>query len=375
MFFVRQILYEEGKCLMKKKIALITAALLLGTSLAGCSGSQKAAADTAGTSTGNEKKEAAASGEVKWPSGSTIYFDVPAKAGGGTDLITRYVTAGWETCLSGVNFVVTNYDTSEVGAQHAAKADPDGMNLTVAACTNMDNYLSGSSEVNPMEDLTVICKVNAGGPQAWIASPDAPYNNMKELMEYIKEHPSELTVGCTLGGTSQLIWLNTLAAMEEELDQQVNYVQCSSEADKLTNVASKAIDLGNCSVNNALSYQQDGKLKVLGIVGPGSLTKDECAKLIGQELNDSFLSMPEQGIDAVWDSGYYIMGPAGMDSALVQTINESLQGLTEAQPFVDGMNTMAMLIDVKDVEGSKADFQTEWDINYELLSNLGLMIR
>ena len=35
-----------------------------------------------------------------------------------------------------------SYDTSEVGAQHAAKAAPDGMNLTVAACTNMDNYLS-----------------------------------------------------------------------------------------------------------------------------------------------------------------------------------------------------------------------------------------
>ncbi|MBS6644657.1 MAG: hypothetical protein KH366_13850 [Clostridiaceae bacterium] len=361
---------------MKKKIALVTASLLLAASLAGCGNTAKTAAPSSGTTAGSsDKKEAAAAGEVKWPSGSTIYFDVPAKAGGGSDLITRYITAGWETCLEGVNFVVTNYDTSEVGAQHAAKAAPDGMNLTIAACTNMDNYLSGSSEVNPMEDLTVICKVNAGGPQAWIASPEAPYNNMKELAEYIKAHPSELTVGCTLGGTSQLIWLNTLAAIEEGLDQQVNYVQCSSEADKLTNVASKAIDLGNCSVNNALSYQQDGKLKVLGIVGPEVMTKAECEKLIGQELNDSFLSMPEQGINAVWDSGYYIMGPAGMEPALVETINKNLQGLTEAKPFVDGMNTMAMLIDVKDVEGSKADFQTEWDVNYDLLSGLGLMVR
>lgn len=365
---------------MKKKMALITAALLLSTSLAGCSNSANSSAGSAGTTTGTAagstgKTETTASGEVSWPSGSTIYFDVPAKAGGGSDLITRYITAGWETCLDGVNFVVTNYDTSEVGAQHAAKAAPDGMNLTIAACTNMDNYLSGSSEVNPMEDLTVICKVNAGGPQAWIASPDAPYNNMKELAEYIKANPSELTVGCTLGGTSQLIWINTLAAIEEGLEQQVNYVQCSSEADKLTNVASKAIDLGNCSVNNALAYQQDGKLKVLGIVGPGSLNKEECSKLTGQDLNDSFLSMPEQGIDAVWDSGYYIMGPAGMDQALVEKINESLQGLDEAKPFVDGMNTMAMIIDVKDVAGSQADFKEEWDVNYELLSGLGLLVR
>lgn len=366
---------------MKKKIALIMAAVLAGTALAGCSNSGSGSAPAAKTTAGNTAGSSAGSqaadtgGDAAWPSGSTIYFDVPAKAGGGTDLITRYITAGWETYLDGVNFVVTNYDTSEVGSQHAVKAAPDGMNLTVAACTNMDNYLSGTSEVNPMEDLTVICKINAGGPQAWIASPDAPYNTMAELAEYIKAHPGDLTVGCTLGGTSQLIWLNTLAAIEEGLDQQVNYVQCSSEADKLTNVASKAIDLGNCSVNNALAYQQDGKLKVLGIVGPKEVTKEKCEELIGQELDDTFLSMPEQGIETEWASGYYIMGPAGMDPALVEKMNESLQKLGEAEPFVKGMNTMAMLIDVKDVEGSKADFKDEWDVNYELLSNLGLMVR
>lgn len=367
---------------MKKHVVTMTTALLLAASLTGCSTGQASPsssakpASSAQTSAAGASSEAqTASGDVNWPSGSTIYFDVPAKAGGGTDLITRYVTAGWETCLDGVNFVVTNYDTSEVGAQHAAKATPDGMNLTVAACTNMDNYLSGSSEVNPIEDLTVICKVNAGGPQAWIAPSDAPYNNMKELADYIKAHPDELTVGCSLGGTSQLIWLNTLSAVEPGLEEKVNYVQCSSEADKLTNVASKAVDLGNCSVNNALAYQQDGKLKVLGIVGPGEVTKAECEKLTGQTLDDSFLSMSEQGIDTEWAAGYYIMGPAGMDPALVEKINESLQSLGEAEPFVNGMNTMAMLIDIKDVEGSKADFQSEWDVNKELLSNLGLMIR
>ena len=112
---------------------------------------------------------------------------------------------------------------------------------------------------------------------------------MKELADYINAHPGELTVGCALGGTSQLIWLNVFGI--QGVADKVNYVQCSSEADKLTNVASKAINLGNCSINNALSYQQDGKLKVLGVIGPKGTTKADCETLVGKQLNDSFLTM------------------------------------------------------------------------------------
>ena len=50
-----------------------------------------------GKKTETAKTTTAASAPAKtagWKSGDTIYFDVPAKAGGGTDLYTRFVTAG-----------------------------------------------------------------------------------------------------------------------------------------------------------------------------------------------------------------------------------------------------------------------------------------
>lgn len=310
-----------------------------------------------------------------WADGTTVYFDVPAKAGGGTDLQTRYLTAALSEEFPGVNFIVNNYEVSEVGNQHLAKAKPDGLTLTLVSCTNMDNYLSGASSVNPTTDMTVIAKIHAGGANAWICAPDAPYNNIKELADYINENPGDLTIGCSLGGTSQLIWLNTLNDIDENLKDKVNFVQCSSEADKLTNIASGAIDLSNCSVNNAQNYLADNKLKVLGTIGPEAATLEAVSQLVGNELDSSFMSTKEQGIDSIWDSGYYVSGPAGMDEATVKAISDTIMDLEDSKTFLDGMATMGQIVDLKPTEDARKDFDMEWDINYTLISDLGLLVR
>lgn len=308
-----------------------------------------------------------------WPAGSTVNFIVPAKAGGGTDLYTRYVTTALTEIYPDVNFIVTNYDTAEVGLETVKKADGDGLTLTAAACTNMDNYLSGSSNVNPNEDYVAVGKINDGGPQAWIAAPDAPYNNMTELGEYIKEHPMELTAGVALGGTSHIIWYGCLDALGVADD--VNYVQCASEADKLTNIASGAIDLGNCSLNNAYAYEQDGRLKILGVVGPASATKDVCAELMDLDLSDAYLSMSEQDIDFSWDAGYYVMAPASASDEVCSAVNEKLQAIYENESFQKGMTDMATLYTPKNLEETRADWEAEWDFQVEMETAMGLNIR
>ncbi|MDO4620749.1 MAG: tripartite tricarboxylate transporter substrate-binding protein [Lachnospiraceae bacterium] len=318
---------------------------------------------------------AAASDDLGWKSGDTVYFDVPAKAGGGTDLMVRYAIAGFNEYLDGVNFVVTNYDTQEVGAQHVAKADPDGYTLTVASSVNMDNYLSGASEVNPVEDLTVLAKIGDGGPQAFIVGPDAPYSTFPELCEYIKENPMQVIVGVALGGTSQLCWIGALNGYEEGLADMVTYVQAGSEADKLTNVASGAIHAGNCSINNADAYQQDGKVKVIGITGPVDKKLADINETFGLSLDDSFLTLPEQGVDTGWASGFYVMGPAGMDEELVKALNAQLADVVNANAYLEGMNAMGQFIVPKTLEESQADFQAEWDAQVELMTGLGMNIR
>lgn len=357
-----------------KKLASLLLAGSLVLSLAACgntgsSTSQAPNNSTPPASTESKTPEVPAVSDVKWPDGKDVHFDVPARAGGGNDMMVRFLTTPWTEMIDG-NIVVDNYDTAEVGAQHTAKAAPDGLTLTIASSISMDNYLTGASDVNPAEDLTVIGKFIAGGPQAIIAKADAPFNNLKELAEYAKAHPGELNTGVGLGSTSHLCFMNLAKAMG---NLEFNYVQAPSEADKLTNIAGGSLDLANCSMNNAVAYEADGKLKVLGILGINDeLGKDD----LTEGLSDNYLTTWEQGFPgASWMSGGYICGPAGMDPALVQAINESMQQVKDAAHFVDGMKTMNQVIEFKSVEESQADFNTEWELQVALTTELGINVR
>ena len=372
---------------MKKLVALALAGTM-AVSLAACGSTTSTSTSTADTKTeesstsaeseasdDNAEESAELAIEDVWTAGSTVYFDVPAKAGGGTDLYTRYLTAALQEVYPDVNFVVTNYDTAEVGAEHAKNADPDGLTLTIGACTTMDNYLTGTSNVNPNEDYTAIAKMHDGGPQAIIAKPGAPYTNLTELGEYINEHPGEVVVGCSLGGTSQIILYSIIDAITDGNADAVNYVQCASEADKLTNTASAAIDIANCSIPNAQAYEADGKLTILGTIGPESATLDNMSELVGVDLGDTFKTTVEQGVDFTWDAGYFVLAPAATPENIQAAINAAVVKASETDTFKDGMKAMASYMNVPDLAGAKADWEAEWEFQNEILTTLGWITR
>jgi len=359
-----------------KQFFAVLLALTLVLSLAACgnSGSINSSGPSSGGNpsesvpSGNDSSESAAP-TTGWPNGKDITFDVPSKAGGGTDLLSRYLTTAWASKVDG-NFVVTNYDTAEVGSQHSKNAKPDGLTLTTVGCQSMDMYLAGMSEVNPAEDMTVIGKFIAGGPNVIIARVDAPYNNLTELKEYAEAHPNEVITGVGLGSSSHLIWLNIVKAMG---GIELNYVQATSEADKLTNIAAGSLDVGNCSLNNAIAYEADGKLKVLGII---TYSDDVGKDAYMEGLSDAYLTTAEQGFPgAAWPSGNYVCGPAGMDPALVEEINASLQQIVDDPGFVEGMAAMSQAIDMKGVSESQSDFAAEWELQQEMSTAAGVNVR
>ena len=80
---------------MKKNrlFAGMMATCILAAGLVGCGSSAAPEATKASGNAGTEAAAAAAGeGVGPWKSGDNVYVDVPAKAGGGTDLYTRYLT-------------------------------------------------------------------------------------------------------------------------------------------------------------------------------------------------------------------------------------------------------------------------------------------
>ncbi len=366
---------------MKKNriLAAVMAASLTAVSLAGCSSDSETAATTAAATaaaaadSGSSDSGAAADGSA-WASGTNVYIDVPAKAGGGTDLYTRYLTQALGEVCPGVNFIVNNYDTSEVGKEHVKNADPDGLTLFTCHGGAMIEYLTGSSEVNIKDDLKVVGIMNLGGPQAIIANPGAPYTNFTELADYIKANPGDIVIGCSLGGTTQVLFTALVEALVGDTSM-VNFVQCSSEADKLTNVASNAINIANCSIPNAQSYDADGKLTVLGTLGPQIATLESMSELVGSELDEKFATTVEQGIEVTWDSSYYVMAPKDTPDDICEAINEAIMKACETQTYIDGNSQMATYVSAIDYQGSIDAFNTEWETQDALLTSMGLKVR
>lgn len=368
---------------MKKNrlFAAAMAACLAAASLTGCGSSSGEATAAATTAAGSEAAKAeggdtAAAGDAAgpWKSGDNVYVDVPAKAGGGTDLYTRYLTQALGEVCPGVNFIVTNYDTSEVGMEHVKNANPDGLTLGTCHGGAIIQYLAGSSEVNIKDDLKVVGIMNQGGPQAIIAKPGAPYTNFKELAEYIKANPGQVVVGCSLGGTTQVLFTSLIEALTGDANS-VNYVQCSSEADKLTNVAAGSIDIANCSIPNAQSYDADNKLTVLGSLGPKVATLENMSELVGSELDEKFSTTQEQGIEVTWDSSYYVLAPKDTPDEICEAINEAIMKATEVQSFIDGNKSMATYIAAVNYEDTRKTLEDEWKMQDDLVTSMGLKVR
>lgn len=310
-----------------------------------------------------------------WKSGDTVTFVVPAKAGGGSDLYTRYMTQALSEVCPGVNFIVNNYETSEVGMETLKNAKKDGLTLGVAHGGAIIQWFTSMTNVSLKDDLQVVGVLNLGGPQAIIAGPNAPYHNYAELAEYLKANPGQVLIGCSLGGTTQMIFTSFVNAIAGDANL-ATYVQCASEADKLTNVASGSIDIANCSIPNALSYEADGRLTILGTIGPKVSTIETMSQLLGADLGAQYASGPEQGVEsATWDSCYYVLAPKDLPEETCVAINEALMKASEVQSFIDGNNAMATFITALNFDEAKAALDNEWNFLDNLVGELGLKVR
>ena len=114
---------------MRKKISIMAAAILAAASLAACSGGSANSTTAATTAAATEAKTDAAKTDAAktdgasseaaattdWPK-SAITMNVPAKAGGGTDLQVRYITTAWQKTV-GASVAVENFDNAQVGME------------------------------------------------------------------------------------------------------------------------------------------------------------------------------------------------------------------------------------------------------------------
>ena len=113
-------------------------------------------------------------------------------------------------------------------------------------------------------------------------------------------------------------------------------------------MASGSINIANCSIPNALSYDADGKLTVLGTLGPKVATIENMSELVGAELDAKFATTQEQNVSVTWDSNYYVVVPKDTPDEICIAIN---------------------------YEDSKKALESEWEFQGGLVTSVGLKVR
>ncbi|MDO4620456.1 MAG: tripartite tricarboxylate transporter substrate-binding protein [Lachnospiraceae bacterium] len=291
-----------------------------------------------------------AASDAAWPS-AAVQFSVPAKAGGVTDIYTRYVQAALQEDVGGT-YSTVNYDTPAVAYQTVVAAT-DANTLLFQHMSLVTGYVTGSLAFDPTTEYRVAGVPADMGTQAVIVGPDAPYSTWDELVAYCKEHPGDVSCAIATNGSTHFIF----GMAQQKCDIELNMVECASEADKLTNVAGGIIDLANCSLGNALQYEEAGKIKVLGVVGSEKV-----------EGYDQWEPIP----DIAWTSPMFVFASKDVSDEELEAINAALKTVSENEAFIEGVTSIGGTASWYSVEDSQKMFDEAVKTCTEIAEGLGI---
>src|SRR5258707_7129986 len=201
-------------------------------------------------------------GQAAYPS-RTIKMIVPYPAGGTTDFLGRLVADQLKTGL-GATVIVENKPgaATALGAEQAAKAEPDGYTLLMATSTTLaiNKTLYKKLPYDPVKDFTPIALV-AAVPFALIINSQIPVKTLREFIAYAKSKPG-LAYGSAGNGSPQHLGAEMLKAAA---GIDIRHVPYRGSVPAMLDVIANHIPFMVVDLQPALQQIREGKVRVLGV--------------------------------------------------------------------------------------------------------------
>jgi tripartite-type tricarboxylate transporter receptor subunit TctC len=263
------------------------------------------------------------------PSVAQVYPDkavkivVPFAAGGPTDVVARAVAEGLSAELK-QPFVVENRPGAggAIGTDILAKAKPDGYTLGVTGTGSITiiPFLDPKLSYDPARDLTAVAMLSTLDLLI-VARSDYRFNTMKELIEFARSKPGELTYSTAGVGTPAHLDMENLWNLS---NVQALHVGFSGDVPAINGILTGDVNTGLISASASSSLVQAGKLKAIAYGGPGR-----------SRAFPNLASVEEQtGLKGyVANSWNALMAPAGTPQAIIDKLNAAVNK-TLARPEV-----------------------------------------
>jgi tripartite-type tricarboxylate transporter receptor subunit TctC len=229
--------------------------------------------------------------------------------GGGNDYIARVIANG----LSGrwgQSVIVEPRPGGGgiIGADAVAKAPADGYTLLLSA--NPLCILPAMGKPLPFEvpaSFSPIMVV-ATGPFVLVASNDAPFRTINELIAYAKARPGQVSYASVgVGSPHQML----MELFKAKVGIDLVHVPYRGAASQMQDIVGGQVPLGFSSVSSALAQVRAGQVRTLAITG------DTRSPLMPDAPTAAEAGVP----DFEANSWYGLLAPAGTPAAIVERVH------------------------------------------------------
>ncbi|MEX0994748.1 MAG: tripartite tricarboxylate transporter substrate-binding protein [Balneolaceae bacterium] len=202
--------------------------------------------------------------DTSYPS-RPITLICPWSPGGGTDRVTRQIASQLEREMGvPVNVINATGGGGVTGHTRGALARPNGYHMTmITAEINMLHW-RGLTNIT-YRDYRPLMKVNRDNAALFVRA-DAPWENLEELEESIRENPGQLQAsGTAFGG----VWHVSLAGWLLEADlpaDAATWISMNGSAPSLQELTAGGVDMVTCSFPEARSLYEAGEIRSLGVM-------------------------------------------------------------------------------------------------------------
>jgi tripartite-type tricarboxylate transporter receptor subunit TctC len=245
---------------------------------------------------------------AQWPD-RPVRLLVTVGAGGAADTLSRNLANGFSQFANGQPLIVENRPGAggTIAATAVTREKPDGYTLFLAEVgPNAVSHALTKLSYDPHTAFTPIMHA-ANLPAVILIRPTLPYMTLAELIAAAKQQPGKFNYASAgIGNWTHLFmsYLNSQAGIEQV---QVAY---RSGAEMLTALLKNEADTSMITVSTSLGQIREGKVRALAIGSMRPVPQLPNVPPAGQTVRDYDVS--------VWHG---IVGPAGMDPALVTRIN------------------------------------------------------
>jgi len=240
-----------------------------------------------------------------------INLIIPFPPGGGTDIHLRKFAQLCEKYL-GQSVVVENRPgaSGTVALTALARnARPDGYTVSVLVPTSLRLPLLQQMRYDPLKDFTYISRLS-GYTYVIAVRNDSPLRTWQDLVAYARANPGQLSVG------NPGFYSTTHIGMERILQAEslsINAIPYKGDGDMVQALLGGQLDVGMPSMSVA-PHVEGGRLRMLAVWTARRISRFPDVPTLTEAGTNSILEVP-----------YGLVGPAGMDRAVTQILDEAFR--------------------------------------------------